>query len=189
MLAGCLAKARHLGTETSAAAQPAPKRQLQATRIHAAPKMDGVLDEAVWQTAPIATDFYELEPTPGPIEKHPTEVRVLYDDAAIYVGAMMHDVSQDSILRELSARDNIGNSDWFGVFLDTYNDHLNGYEFMVSSGGVQVDARLSPTNGEDGNWNAVWDSRTALRGTDWVAEMRIPYSAIRFSKATEQVWG
>ena len=99
-----------------------------------APKLDGVLDEAVWQTAPIATQFYELEPTPGRHEKHPTEVRVLYDDAAIYVGAIMHDVSQDSILRELSARDNIGNSDWFGVFFDTYNDHLNGYEFIVIVG-------------------------------------------------------
>ncbi|WP_210520586.1 DUF5916 domain-containing protein [Hymenobacter terricola] len=171
------------------AAKPAPKRQLQATRISTPPKLDGALDEAVWQTAPIASKFYELEPTPGRPEKYPTEVRVLYDDAAIYVGAIMHDVSQDSILRELSDRDNIGNSDWFGVFFDTYNDHLNGYEFIITSGGVQVDLRQSPANGEDGSWNAVWESRTALRGTDWVAEMRIPYSAIRFSKAKEQMWG
>ncbi len=170
-------------------ALPAPKRQLQAVRIAQPLKLDGVLDEAAWQTAPVASQFYELEPTPGPREKHPTEVRVLYDDDAIYIGAVMHDVSQDSILRELSARDDIGNSDFFGVFLDTYNDHLNGYEFIVTSGGVQVDARQSPANGEDGNWNAVWDSRTTLRGTDWVAEIRIPYSAIRFSSAAEQVWG
>jgi len=174
---------------TADAAKVAPKRKLQAARISTPPKLDGLLDEAVWQAAPIATQFYEYEPTPGPIEKHPTEVRVLYDDNAIYIGAIMHDMAQDSILRELSARDNIGNSDWFGVFFDTYNDHLNAYEFIVTSGGVQFDARQSPTNGEDGNWNAVWDSRTALRGTDWVAEIRIPYSAIRFSKATEQVWG
>ncbi|MBR7720877.1 carbohydrate binding family 9 domain-containing protein [Microvirga sp. SRT04] len=171
------------------AATPAPKRQLQAVRISTPPKLDGVLDEAVWQAAPIATKFYEIEPTPGRQEKYPTEVRVLYDDNAIYVGAIMHDMAQDSILRELSNRDNIGNSDWFGVFFDTYNDHLNGYEFIVTSGGVQVDLRQSPANGEDGSWNAVWDSRTALHGTDWVAELRIPYSAIRFSKAVEQVWG
>ncbi|MDQ2794381.1 MAG: carbohydrate binding family 9 domain-containing protein [Bacteroidota bacterium] len=171
-------------------AKPAPKRQLQAVRIAtAAPKMDGVLDEAVWQTAPIATDFYELEPTPGPREKHKTEVRVLYDDAALYIGAVMHDVSPDSILHQLSERDDFGNTDWFGIFLDTYNDHLNGYEFLVSSGGVQVDARFSPTNGEDKNWNSVWESRTVMRGTDWVAELRIPFSAIRFSAAAEQVWG
>ncbi|HEX8326797.1 MAG TPA: DUF5916 domain-containing protein [Hymenobacter sp.] len=171
------------------AAKLAPKRQLQAVRISTPVKLDGELDEAVWQTAPLASQFYEYEPTPGRPEKHPTEVRVLYDDAAIYVGAVMHDVAPDSILRELSARDHIGNSDWFGVFFDTYNDHLNAYEFIVTSGGVQVDLRNSPATGEDGNWNAVWDSRTVLRGTDWVAEMRIPYSAIRFSKAANQVWG
>ncbi|WP_310395253.1 DUF5916 domain-containing protein [Hymenobacter sp.] len=176
-------------TSATDPAKPAPKRQLQAVRISGPLKLDGVLDEAAWGKAPVADKFYELEPTPGRLEKHPTEVRVLYDDAAIYVGAVMHDVAQDSILRELSDRDNIGNSDWFGVFFDTYNDHLNGYEFILTSGGVQLDARQSPANGEDVNWNAVWDSRTALRGTDWVAEMRIPYSAIRFSKAAEQVWG
>ncbi|WP_051719045.1 DUF5916 domain-containing protein [Hymenobacter sp. IS2118] len=174
---------------TAEAARPAPKRQLKAVRISTPLKLDGLLDEAVWQTAPIASQFTELEPTPGRPEKYPTEVRILYDDAAIYVGAIMHDVSQDSILRELTARDNIGNSDWFGVFIDTYNDHLNGYEFLLTPGGVQVDLRNSPATGEDGNWNAVWDSRTTLQGTDWVAEMRIPFSAIRFSKAEEQVWG
>ena len=194
---GALAQAQTPAATTAAAAttqanlaQPAPKRQLQAVRLGgAAPKMDGVLDEAAWQAAPIATDFYELEPTPGPREKHKTEVRVLYDDAALYIGAVMHDVSADSILHQLSERDDFGNTDWFGIFIDTYSDHLNGYEFLVSSGGVQVDARFSPTNGEDKNWNAVWESRTVMRGTDWVAELRIPFSAIRFSAAAEQVWG
>ena len=176
-------------TVTANQALPAAKRQLRAVRISTPPKLDGLLDEAVWQTAPMAGQFTELEPTPGRAEKHATEVRVLYDDAAIYVGAVMHDISQDSILRELTQRDNIGNSDFFGVMFDTYHDQLNGYEFIVTSGGVQLDARLSPANGEDKDWNAVWDSRTALHGTDWVAEIRIPYSAIRFSSAAEQVWG
>ncbi|MDO7846961.1 DUF5916 domain-containing protein [Hymenobacter sp. M29] len=184
-----MAQAQEKPAAATSATTPAPKRQLQAVRISTPPKLDGLLDEAVWQSAPIATKFTELEPTPGRLEKYPTEVRVLYDDNAIYVGAIMHDMSQDSILRELSNRDNIGNSDWFGVFFDTYNDHLNGYEFIVTSGGVQVDLRQSPANGEDDSWNAVWDSRTALRGNNWVAELRIPYSAIRFSKAPEQVWG
>ena len=90
-------------------------------------KLDGVLDEAAWREALPATDFIQNRPKPGPHEKHPTEVRVLYDDAAIYVGAMMHDVSPDSIPRELTARDNSGNSDFIGIFLDTYHDQLNGY--------------------------------------------------------------
>ncbi|OGX83920.1 hypothetical protein BEN48_03155 [Hymenobacter glacialis] len=152
-------------------------------------KIDGVLDEAAWAEAQPATDFVQQRPNPGVPEKHRTEVRVLYDDAAIYVGAVMHDVSPDSIPRELTERDVFGNSDRLGFFLDTYSDQLNGYSFVVTSSGVQADARYSPAGGEDFAWNAVWESRTALRGTDWVAELRIPYSAIRFSTADVQRWG
>lgn len=168
---------------------PAPKRQLQAVRITDAIKLDGLLDEAIWQQAPTATDFIQNRPNPGPHEKHPTEVRILYDDANIYVGAIMHDVHADSIPRELTPRDDFGNTDFIGIFLDTYSDKLNGYGFFVTTGGVQMDCRYSPAGGEDFAWNAVWESRTALKGTDWVAEMRIPYSAIRFSKNVEQQWG
>ena len=168
---------------------PAPKRELAALRMTQPIKLDGVLDEEVWREATAATDFIQNRPNPGPHERHPTEVRVLYDDAAIYVGAVMHDVSQDSIPRELTDRDNFGNTDFIGIFLDTYQDKLNGYAFFVTTGGVQMDARYSPASGEDFNWNAVWESRTALRGTDWVAEMRIPYSALRFSTAEVQQWG
>ncbi|MCC3157242.1 DUF5916 domain-containing protein [Hymenobacter sp. 15J16-1T3B] len=170
-------------------ATPAPKKHLQAVRITGGIKLDGVLDEAAWQQASIATDFIQNRPNPGPLEKHKTEVRVLYDDVSIYIGALMHDVSQDSIMRELAARDNFGNSDFIGVFFDTYQDKLNGYGFFVTTGGVQMDARYSPAGGEDFNWNAVWDSRTSMQGTDWVAEIRIPYSAIRFANQPEQHWG
>ncbi|GAB3834860.1 DUF5916 domain-containing protein [Hymenobacter jeollabukensis] len=173
----------------TAAATPATKKHLQAARISGGIKLDGVLDEAAWQQASIATDFIQNRPNPGPPEKHKTEVRVLYDDANLYVGAIMHDVSPDSIMRELGARDNFGNTDFIGIFLDTYHDKLNGYGFFVTTGGVQMDARYSPAGGEDFNWNAVWDSRTAIQGTDWVAELRIPYSAIRFANQPEQLWG
>ncbi|RFP64422.1 hypothetical protein D0N36_13975 [Hymenobacter lapidiphilus] len=171
------------------AALPAPKRQFRATRITEVIKIDGELDEAVWREAPVATNFIETRPTPGRPEKHATEVRLLYDDAALYIGAVMHDVSPDSIFRELTQRDDLGNTDYFAVFLDTYNDKLNGYGFFLTPGGVELDARYSPAGGEDFNWNAVWMSQTKLRGNDWIAEIRIPYSAIRFSDAAEQVWG
>ncbi|MBU6123089.1 carbohydrate binding family 9 domain-containing protein [Hymenobacter siberiensis] len=123
-------------TAAAAAATAAPKRQLAALRIAQPIKLDGVLDEAAWREALPATDFIQNRPKPGPHEKHPTEVRVLYDDAAIYVGAVMHDVAADSIPRELTARDNTGNSDFIGIFLDTYHDQLNGYAFIVTSSGV-----------------------------------------------------
>ncbi|MBD2714722.1 carbohydrate binding family 9 domain-containing protein [Microvirga sp. STR05] len=174
---------------TTVATTLAPKKQLQAVRITESIKLDGQLDEAAWQQAPIATNFIQNRPNPGPPEKHATEVRILYDDANLYIGAVMHDISADSILRELTPRDNFGNTDFIGIFLDTYQDKLNGYGFFVTTGGVQMDCRYSPAGGEDFNWNAVWDSRTAIKGTDWIAEMRIPYSAIRFSNQPEQQWG
>ncbi|WP_089331898.1 DUF5916 domain-containing protein [Hymenobacter mucosus] len=189
MLFSGVVQAQTAPSTSATAAVPAPKRQLQALRITELVKLDGQLDEAVWQQAPIATDFIQNRPNPGIPEKQKTEVRVLYDDANIYIGAVLHDVSPDSIMRELSPRDDAGNTDFFGVFFDTYHDKINGYSFIVTTGGVQMDARYSPAGGEDFNWNAVWDSRTSLRGTDWVAEMRIPYSAIRFSKSPEQLWG
>ncbi len=174
-------------------AQVAPKktapRELGAVRTSEVIRLDADLREAAWQTAPLATNFVENRPTPGRPERHRTEVRLLYDDVAIYVGAVMHDVAADSILRELSARDNLGNTDFLGVFFDTYHDGLNGYGFFVTPAGVQLDARYSSAGGEDFSWNAVWDARAAVRGTDWVVEMVIPYSAIRFSGAAEQDWG
>ncbi len=165
-----------------------PQKTLQALRVTEVPKIDGLLDEAVWQKAEIATRFIQNRPTPGPLEKHPTEVRILYDDEAIYVGALMHDVAQDSIFRQMGTRDDLGNTDWFGIFLDTYHDGTNAFGFFVTPAGVQLDARYS-SNGEDFSWNAVWESAASLQGTDWVAELRIPYSAIRFSSKPEQVWG
>jgi hypothetical protein len=168
--------------------QTVPKKQLEVQRVITPPKIDGILDDDVWQQAPIATNFIQSKPNPGTKAKHPTEVRVLYDDEAIYVGAIMYDVSQDSILMQLGRRDDVGNTDFFGVFLDTYNDQINGFGFMVTPAGVQLDARYS-SNGEDFSWNAVWESSARLQGTNWIAEFRIPYSALRFNSKPEQVWG
>jgi len=176
------------------AAKPATavaRRQLAATRTAAPIKLDGVLDDAAWAAAPVAGQFTQFRPHPGPLERLPTEVRVLYDDAAMYVGASLAETSADSIRRELTQRDDIGNTDFFAFFLDPYRDHLNGYGFFVMSTGVQLDERLSPANGEDAAWNAVWESRVAPLpgGKGWSVEIRIPYSAIRFAQAPTQTWG
>jgi len=149
--------------------------------------LDGELNDIAWNDAEIATGFISLEPVPGLPAIQPTEVKIIYDDEAIYIGAFMHEVSKDSILRELTERDNIGNSDFFGIAFDTYKDNINGFEFVVTAAGTQFDARIT-TFGEDDNWNAVWFSKTALTDSGWVAEIKIPYSAIRFPKKEVQNW-
>ena len=187
----CLSWAVPVQAQTSSDAPPAACRQLAARRTAAPIKLDGLLDDAAWVTAPVAGQFTEFRPHPGRPERLPTEVRVLYDDDAMYVGAKMVETSPDSIKRELTQRDNVGNTDFFAVFLDPYRDHLNGYSFLVMSTGVQTDSRYSPANGEDNAWNAVWDSRVAPLpdGHGWSVEIRIPYSAIRFAQAPVQTWG
>jgi len=196
LLLGCLGLAGALpaAAQKSPAAAPAaavPRRQLAAQRPATPLKLDGVLDDAAWASAPVASQFIEQRPRPGRPERLPTEVRVLYDDAAMYVGAKMVEASPDSIKRELTQRDNEGNTDFFALFLDPYRDHLNGYGFIVLSTGVQMDSRYSPANGEDFAWNAVWESHVALLpdGRGWSVEIRIPYSAIRFAQAPVQTWG
>ncbi|MEO5910042.1 MAG: DUF5916 domain-containing protein [Pelobium sp.] len=163
---------------------------MPAKKTLEAPKIDGVLDEAIWKDAPLANNFIAFEPVPGikEDEAHKTEVYVLYDDQAIYFAARMTEVDEKDISHELTNRDQIGNADFIDVILDTYNDKINAQEFAVTAAGVQFDAKFS-AQGEDDNWNAVWESAVKITGNVWVAEMRIPYSALRFSNKDIQNWG
>lgn len=164
------------------------KKQLNALRTHQFPKIDGVLDDEAWKGVVVATDFIQRALEPGEPALRKTEVKIIYDDIAIYVGAMMYDDQPDSILCELCQRDNEANADLFGLILDTYNDDINGYGFFVTSAGVQIDARYS-SNGQDFNWNAVWQSQIKINDLGWAVEFKIPYSALRFPIVAEQNWG
>ena len=176
-----------LNTEESTASYKKADRHYTAVRKVNIIELDGNLKEMAWNDAEVATDFISLEPQPGLPAIQKTEVKIIYDDEAIYIGAFMHEVSKDSILRELTERDNIGNSDFFGIVFDTYKDNINGFEFVVTAAGTQFDARIT-TFGEDDDWNAVWFSKTVLTDSGWVAEIKIPYSAIRFPKKEIQEW-
>lgn len=169
--------------------QSVVNKSINAKRIDSAPVLDGVLDDEVWLSAPVATDFIQGEPYPGTKASQKTEVRILYDNTAMYVGAKMFDVSKDSIIRQLSQRDNEDNTDVFALFLDTYNDDQSGYGFVVHPTGVQWDARYSQAQGQDVSWNAVWISEVTIDENGWYVEMKIPYSAIRFPENDVQEWG
>lgn len=169
---------------------------MQAVKTTKAPKIDGNLSDEVWNKAPVLTNFIQNFPTFGLPVSQKTEVRVLYDNAAIYVGAYLYD-DPSLIRKQITARDGESQSDvdYFSVFFDTYNDHQNGFQFLVTTTNVQTDARLSPTSNGDFNsfgdktWDAVWESQVAIKADGWVAEMRIPYSSLRFAKKDVQSWG
>ena len=168
----------------------APPRKLQAQRLTSPIKMDGILDEAAWKTAPVATDFVEWRPNSGVVERftNRTEIYILYDNNAIYVAGYCHEQTQDSVSRELAGRDKVGSNDFLGVIFDTYNDKINASGFYVTPLGEQYDAKYSNTSGEDDTWNAVWQSEAKIVKDGWTFEMRIPYSALRFSSKGKD-WG
>ncbi|WP_347050558.1 DUF5916 domain-containing protein [Flavobacterium olei] len=167
------------------------KKTIQAKVTSQSIFIDGKLEEQAWESAPIATDFVMLEPDNGkaiPYEKR-TEIKVLYNNDAIYIGAMMYDNEPAKILKEISQRDNFGTADLFGVFINGFNDGQQDFMFYVSAADVQGDCIMTDANGEDYSWDAVWISKAAVTENGWIVEMKIPYSALRFSAENKQTWG
>ncbi|MBI1341408.1 MAG: hypothetical protein GC171_00590 [Terrimonas sp.] len=174
----------------------AQTRNLEAVKINLPPKIDGNLDEAVWQSAPIATHFIQNFPNYGLACSQKTEVRVLYDNSAIYIGAYLYD-DPSMIRKQFTVRDGESQQDvdYFSVFFDTYNDDQNGFQFLVTAANVQTDARMGANlavgfnDYGDKTWDAVWESKVSIKSDGWVVEMKIPYISLRFSKVTVQNWG
>jgi len=169
--------------------QDSVKKRVEAIRIKIPPKIDAVLDDSAWLNIPIATDFIQLTPENGKPASYNSEVKFVYDDRALYVGAMLYDPQPDDIMKELSKRDEINMADYFGVYLDCFNDYLTAFGFFVTSSGVQIDLKSTENNGEDDSWDAVWQSEAKIIENGWVVELKIPYSAIRFPQTDTQVWG
>ena len=166
---------------------------LRAVRREGAIALDGRLDERGWQAAPPFSAFTQSYPNPGRAGTDPTEVRVLYDDAALYVGVRMFDAQPQLIASQLARRDASGiYSDWVHVIVDSYHDRRTAFRFTVNPRGVQKDVYTSNDFNEDVNWDAVWEVGTRIDSAGWTAEFRIPYSQIRFGSAppgVERVWG
>ncbi len=164
------------------------QKTYEATKTDAKPVIDGSLNDETWLKIGIsANDFVQNMPNMGEASQYKSEVKIAYDNEAVYIGAMLYDHQPDSILRQLTIRDEIGNTDWFGIVMDTYEDGNNGVGFIVSAAGVQYDTKYS-VYGEDGNWNAVWESSVAIVENGWIVEMKIPYSALRLPEKSEQSW-
>lgn len=153
--------------------------------------IDGKFEEQAWKTAHIATDFLMISPDNGkPIAKEKaTEVKVVYDNDAIYIAATLYDDEPNKIRKELTLRDNFATAEHFGVFLNGYNDGQQEFRFFVSSAGVQQDILYTESFGEDLSYNAIWDSKVVITNFGWVVEMKIPYAALRFSSEAKQTWG
>jgi hypothetical protein len=171
-------------------AQKTGARTIAAVKTILPIKIDGELNEEAWKTAPVANNLVEQRPTFGKAEAaaNRSEFYILYDDNAVYFGGFCHEQSRDSISTELVGRDQIGINDFAGIIFDTYRDQINGVGFYVTALGEQYDAKYA-LNNEDESWSTVYQTATKVRKDGWTFEMRIPYSALRFSKEKVQSWG
>ena len=160
---------------------------LQAARATAAPSIDGELSDPAWSAAPEFTDFTQHDPHDGEPSSMRTSVRVLYDDDAVYFGAEMDDTHPPTAL--LVRRDSFGQFDFLSINIDSQHDRLSGAAFTVTPSNVQIDSILYNDIGEDGAWDAVWTSATKVTARGWTAEVRVPFSQLRFPEKANHVWG
>ncbi len=154
-------------------------------------RIDGRLDEPDWQVAEAATGFLQRDPEEGQPATEDTEVRILFDDEAIYVGARMWDRSPAGIARRLTRRDGDSEdlADALHIGFDAHHDHLTGAIFSVTAAGTQSDAVIFNDSSDDDSWDAVWESEVQVDERGWTAELRIPLSQVRFQTGTTQTWG
>ena len=166
-----------------------PKKAI-AVRTLAAPKIDGFLNEPEWKLAKPETEFTQQDPDEGAPGSMLTEVRILYDDEALYFGVTMQDPEPSQIVGRLARRDDQPVSDLVSICLDTYHDHQTCVEFIVNAAGLKADIlQYNDGNDLDHSWDAVWDARTRITSNGWVAEIKIPFHALRFSREDSYEWG
>ena len=194
---------------TPAANAPHAARKGSPHLITTAPVIDGKLDDAEWKDGEIFTNFVQREQFEGQPATERTEVRILTDGEALYIGAWMHDREAAGIVPGEKIRDvTISNSDYIAIIFDTYLDRQNGFVFATTPAGVEYDGQVI-REGEGGgvfqagqnraqagamggfnlNWDASWRVATTADSAGWYAEFRIPFSTLRYGGGTPQTWG
>ncbi len=163
-------------------------KNIQAVRVSQAPKIDGNPNDDVWQKANIAKDFVMFEPGDGNPEKkgYETQVKLLYDDTALYILAICNDPNPNNIGKEFGLRDQWVQADYFAVVINPFFAPGGTYLFGVTAAGAQMDGIQKERT--DWSWNAVWKSAVSMTKDAWYVEMKIPYSALRFQNQDKQNW-
>ena len=167
-----------------------PVPSVVASRLNGHITLDGTLDEAVWQAASPITSFTQSDPDEGKPASQRTVVRFLFDDEALYVGAKMYDsLGARGVVTRLVRRDATFASDYFQLVIDAYHDHLSRAFFEVNPSGSKSDYIGIGTSCCDPSWDPIWEAATHIDADGWTAEIRIPYSQLRFAPASVQTWG
>jgi hypothetical protein len=164
-----------------AAAPAGATAELRAVRVRVPPKVDGRLDDAAWRAAPVQGGFRQRSPHEGAPATEATEVRVVYDDHALYFGVSCRDRQAHTIRPRLGRRDGIPQSDWVAVAVDPYFDRKSAFSFVVNNAGVLTDVAMVDGGEDDYAWDGVWSAEVRVDRAGWTAEVRVPFATLRFS--------
>ncbi len=177
-------------TAFAAQQSPAEKKVYVTKHINPhPPQLDGKFDDPVWEKLNWAGDFTQREPDDGKAPSQPTSFKITYDDKNLYVAIRAHDAEPDKIVRRVTRRDQF-DGDFVEINIDSYFDHRTAFSFTVNAAGVKGDEAVSNDgNNWDANWNPIWDVAVAVDEGGWNAELRIPFSQLRFGEKEEHVWG
>ena len=171
-----------------AASAAPPRRTLTAVPAGAPIRIDGVLDESVWQTAG-AGGFLQSDPADGSPATETTTVWVAFDESSLYVAALCADREPGRIIKLLGRRDDEVPSDWFYFGIDPYYDRRSGYFFAVNPAGSILDGTLSNDEDDDTTWDGIWEAAARVNAQGWAVEMRIPFDQLRFKRKDAYLWG
>lgn len=163
--------------------------KVMAIRTQEKVEIDGLLNEKVWQENKGISHFKQRNPNEGLPATQKTIVYVAFDNENLYVAARMYDSAPDSIISRLGRRDDGIESDLFGFFVDPYNDKRSGYYFGLNAAGTYYDGVLYNDDWDDDSWDGVWEGKSKIDEKGWCAEMRIPFSQLRFKEQEEYIWG
>lgn len=161
---------------------------ITAYRLKAPLKIDGILNESLYENSPVE-NFTQLEPNEGRAISEKTMLWISYDNENLYFSGKFYDDEPDSIDQSLMRRDNLTESDWIWIYIDPYNDDKTGNYFAVNAGGSICDGTLYNDIGMDDSWDGIWDAETTVDDESWIAEIRIPFSQLRFHESDNMVWG
>ena len=155
------------------------------------PRIDGILDEALYQRLPAITDFIQQDPHEGELATEPTLVWLMFDDKNIYIAARCRDSQPHRIVANDMRRDgsNVSQNDNLSVVIDTYHDRRNGYEFLMNSIGGAWDTQVTDERDANRNWNTVWVPRSRRDAEGFTVEMAIPFRSLRYRGSGPQEWG
>ncbi len=171
--------------------QQTGEREVRAVKTDEPIRLDGKLDDPVWQKAKVIDDLVQREPQEGEPISETTEIRILYDDEYLYIGVICSDSQPDKVVASEMRRDApLQDNDYFEIYLDTYHDHRNAAYFMTNPLGARRDALIREEGSRiNWDWDGWWYSKTQRGKRGWTIEIAIPFYTLRFKTAETQIWG